>query len=160
MREGRESFRVTLPTEDPSHLAMTQTRILGAAVAVFATCVVVGSAAAAVMAPFIAERLGPHLRDPEAQGLLLPALLGGYGLIAACLVVLYRMLRPQTWARGLGLGAVLGLAVFEGDHLVTAGWSTLDAGVMAASGLVDAVAVMAGALVCHAVLRQPPRVAA
>lgn len=49
----------------------------------------------------------------------------------------------KSWAWVFKTGAVLGLAIFLGDHLITAGWSKLAAIPMAISGTLDALSVVA-----------------
>jgi len=57
------------------------------------------------------------------------------------------------WRHGATIGLALGLAVFLGDHLVTAGWSKLPALPMLISGGLDAFAVMAGGVAIAMVQR-------
>ena len=52
------------------------------------------------------------------------------------------------------MGAALGLAIFLGDHLITAGWSRLSAIPMAISGALDALSIVASfAAVCFVLKR-------
>lgn len=127
-------------------------RTLLAGLAGFLTSVLVGTMVAMVMGPFIAPRFGIHIRDPEVDGLLMPALLAGYGIITAGVLWLQRIAPPVDARAAIRRGLVLGLVVFVGDHLVTAGWSQLDAFAMLVSGFADAIAVAAAAWVCHSIL--------
>ncbi|MGH1347748.1 MAG: hypothetical protein ACRBN8_39705 [Nannocystales bacterium] len=131
---------------------MLHKRVLLAVLAGFVACLVVGTLVAMAMGPFIAPRFGAHIRDPNTDGLLMPALLAGYAVVAAGLVWLQRIAPPAGVAIAVRRGLVLGLVVFVGDHLVTAGWSRLDALAMLVSGVADALAVAFAAWACHTVL--------
>ncbi len=123
-------------------------------IAAWLSAVVSGSLVAAAFGPFLAPRFGELIRDPQADGLLFPALLAGYGVIAAALVSLYQSMPLQDWAGVLRLAGTLGIAVFVGDHLVTAGWSHLELWAMLLSGGADVLAVVVAGLVMHLVWRR------
>lgn len=108
-------------------------------------CLVTGTMIAIAMQPFIAPHLAPHIRTEE-QGLLFPALLSGYFVIGAMLTILAALteVSSRSWTWVLQTGAVVGLAVFLGDHLITAGWSQLAAVPMAVSGVLDSLSVLFG----------------
>lgn len=105
------------------------------------------------MAPWLAPTFGAAIRDPDTEGLLWPALLGGYAVVAALVVWTIAQTAPRRRRGAATAGVVVGLGVFVGDHLVTAGWSTLPAWSMLASGFADALACVPAALVGHAILR-------
>jgi hypothetical protein len=141
----------TLVAEPPSLL-----RRAVALVAAFVTMNVAGAAIATAMSPLVRQAFGSLLRDPAREGLNLPALLGGYLVMTAVLAFLHRRLRVTSVQSGASLGLVLGLACFLGDHLVTAGWSTMPATAMAASGLLDSLSVAAAGAVISAVAPSDP----
>ena len=131
---------------------MFKTRTFLAGSAGFLTCLVVGTVIAMAMGPFVAPRFGVHIRDPQTDGLLMPALLTGYAVIAAGVVWLQRVTAPASRGVALRQGMVLGWIVFVGDHMITAGWSQLDAPAMLASGFADAFAVAAASWITYIVL--------
>lgn len=103
---------------------------------------------ALAMGPFLNASFGEMIRNPETDGLLMPALLGGYAVISMGLAWLYpRVFSSRPGATELMLFAgVVGLLVCLGDHLVTAGWSRLPAWSMGVSGVLDALAFLPAAL--------------
>lgn len=109
---------------------------------------------ALAMRPAIAPMFGDYVRS-DAEGLNFVALMSGYLVIAIALV--WFIPRVQTgsegWRHGLKVGAALGLAVFLGDHLVTAGWSRLPSLPMLISGTLDSLAVVIGGAVVASLLR-------
>lgn len=107
----------------------------------FVTLVVTSTMVAMGMGPFINESFGQMIRDPDGDGLLFPALLSGYAVIAIGLVWLYPRVfpTPPRWAQAALFGGVVGLMVCLGDHLVTAGWSRMPAWSMAVSGVLDSL---------------------
>ena len=123
--------------------------VLAAWIAMFVS----GSAIAVAMGPWIAPTFGEMIRDPESDGLLWPALLGGYLVISIVLVIFMRSIQPATIWKATELGLILGLAVFLGDHLVTAGWSKLPAVSMLISGLLDSISVGFAALVVYIIFK-------
>ncbi len=127
-------------------------RIVFAGLAGFLTSVLAGTVIAMAMGPFLAPRFGAHIRDPQTDGLMMPALLAGYAVVTAGVVWLQHISSPATRRNASVQGLILGFVVFVGDHLVTAGWSRLDAPAMLVSGVADALAVAAAAWVCHTVL--------
>ncbi len=119
----------------------------------FVAMLVSGSLIAMAMNPLVGPMFGSLVRDPERQGLQVPSLLSGYLVIVIVLTwVLIELGRPSTW-KGAKTGLVLGLGVFLGDHLVTAGWSVLPVTPMAVSGALDALAGGVGGLVLAKILR-------
>lgn len=111
----------------------------------YVTTFVVATIAAISMQPFVSPMFGRYVRT-EAAGLAFAPLLTGYMVITLALVWLTPRIRTDEsgWRHGAIVGAVLGAAVFLGDHLVTAGWSSLPALPMLISGLVDISAVVCG----------------
>jgi hypothetical protein len=115
---------------------------------------IAGAIIAFAMTPFIAPLLHGFMRDPAGEGLLFPALVGGYGVIAAALAYLYPRIDPSLSLRaGVELGGALGLAIFFGGHLVISGWSRMPVGAMATSGTFDSLAVAAGGFTTALVYR-------
>ena len=125
--------------------------------AAWAACLVSGTAIAIGMQPFIAPLLAPHIRTEE-MGLHFPALLSGYVVLALGMIALAVLsdAASRGWGWVMQTGAVLGLTVFLGDHLITAGWSQLAAGPMAVSGVLDALSVLAGFVAGVWVLKRQP----
>jgi len=120
-------------------------KFIGAFLAGAMACLITGTMIAIAMQPFVAPHLAPHIRTEE-QGLLFPALLSGYIVIGAMLTILAVLTgaSSRSWTWVLQTGAVVGLAIFLGDHLITAGWSQLAAVPMAVSGVLDSLSVLAG----------------
>lgn len=120
-------------------------KVIGAFFAGTLVCLVTGTVIAIAMQPFVAPLLAPHIRT-EDQGLLFPALLSGYVVFGAMLTALAVLTEAsgKRWIWVLQTGAVVGLAIFLGDHLITAGWSQLAALPMAASGILDSLSILAG----------------
>lgn len=107
-----------------------------------------------VIGPFFNKALGV-VRTME-QGLHWPAMLVGYLGLAAILAFLYPRLDlggEHFLFKGAMVGLLLGLAVFTCGHLVIAGWSTIPAGPMLWSGLLDAAAVVVGGMAAGVVFR-------
>jgi hypothetical protein len=113
-----------------------------------------GSIIAIIMQPWMAPHFGEFIRTKE-EGLLFPSLIGGYLVIGFCLSYLASNMKIKDIdiVRILIIGAVMGLAIFLGDHLITAGWSRLNAGAMAISGLLDSLSLIVGFLVVSLVYR-------
>jgi len=111
------------------------------------TNVVATTLAVAILQPLVSPMFGLYIRT-DADGLAFAPLLVGYLVITTALVWLMPRVKSgrSGWLHGAVIGLVLGAAVFLGDHLVTAGWSKLPALPMLLSGLVDALAVMAGGI--------------
>lgn len=123
-------------------------RFFAATLAGFLGTVVSGTLLAMViLGPLLTDAFGPAMRDPDRDGLLMPALLGGYVVIALTLAYLYPRLNlgGSAWSASSRLGAALGLAVFFGGHLVIAGWSRMPPAPMAISGVIDALSAVVGA---------------
>ena len=118
---------------------------------------VAGTVIALLMQPWIAPQFGPYVRT-ESDGLLFPALLSGYLIIGFSLAFISRQcaLEKKTTRQVMGLGMVIGLAIFLGDHLITAGWSYLPVGAMAVSGVLDSFAIVAGFMAVYYVYRFQP----
>lgn len=119
------------------------------------TCLFTGTIIAIAMQPFIGPLLTPHIRT-EAEGLLIPSLLTGYFVVEAMLVAIGVLTEAseKSWLWIFKMGAALGLAIFLGDHLITAGWSRLSAIPMAISGALDALSIVASfAAVCFVLKR-------
>lgn len=130
-------------------------RAAAAAAAALAVTLVVNTITAIAMGPWIGPSLGSaFVRDPASDGLLFPALIGGYAVIGVVAVLFQVGQPPASFAHVALRGLLLGLAVFFGGHLVIAGWSRLPAVPMAVAGLLDALSVVAGALAGAAVLRR------
>lgn len=108
-------------------------------------CLLTGTAIAIAMQSYIAPQLVPHIRT-ETEGLLFPSLFAGYFVIGAMLVAVGSLteVANRSWPWVFKMGATLGLAVFLGDHLITAGWSQLAAIPMAISGIFDALSIVVG----------------
>lgn len=111
----------------------------------FSMTFVAATIAAIAMRPIVSPMFGQYVRT-DADGLAFAPLLGGYMVIALTLVWLVPRVTTGTsgWRHGAIIGAVLGTAVFFGDHLVTAGWSKLPALPMLISGIIDTIAVVSG----------------
>ena len=111
----------------------------------FAT-LISGTIIAIAMRPWISPLFGELIRKENEDGLLFPSLIVGYLVIGFCL----SYLAPRLGVKNMQqiqiviLGAVMGLAIFLGDHLVTAGWSRLNVGAMIFSGISDTLSVVAG----------------
>ncbi|HKK29178.1 MAG TPA: hypothetical protein VKA18_02140 [Alphaproteobacteria bacterium] len=118
-------------------------------------CLVTGTIIAILMQPYIAPHFGTHIRTEE-QGLLFPALLAGYFVIGATLtwVAMLTDASAKSWPWVLQTGAALGLAIFLGDHLITAGWSQLAAIPMTISGTLDALSIVASFCAIALVLKR------
>lgn len=110
----------------------------------FAT-LISGTIIAIIMQPWVGPHFGEYIRNKE-EGLLFPSLIAGYLVIGFCLSYVLSRLRVKDMklSQIFSLGAVMGLAIFLGDHLITAGWSRLNAGAMAFSGLLDSLSVVVG----------------
>lgn len=108
-------------------------------------CLLTGTAIAIAMQSYIAPQLVPHIRT-ETEGLLFPSLFAGYFVIGAMLVAVGSLaeVADRSWLWVFKMGTTLGLAVFLGDHLITAGWSRLAAIPMAISGIFDALSIVVG----------------
>ena len=128
--------------------------IIAGIVSSFAT-LISGTIIAILMQPFVAPYFGDIIRKENEDGLLFPSLIAGYFIIGFCLSYLAPKLGVTSMKlfQILTLGAVMGLAIFLGDHLVTAGWSRLNAGAMFFSGLLDSISVAVGFLVTSLVYR-------
>lgn len=113
--------------------------------ATFLATFVVGTISAVAMRPFVSPMFGDYVRT-DADGLAFAPLLTGYLVIALALVWLTPRIESAAsgWRHGAMVGAALGVSVFLGDHLITAGWSKLPALPMLISGAVDVLAVVAG----------------
>lgn len=100
--------------------------------------------AAAVIGPFFEERYG----EIVASSPQLPALIGGYLVIAFVMALLYPRLQiGSSWlSRGLLGGALVGLAAFLGTHMVITGYTTIDAAGFVVSGLLDSLGPIVGML--------------
>ncbi len=122
--------------------------ILSLSLGFVVTNVVATALAVGLLQPFVSPMFGLYIRM-DADGLAFAPLLLGYLIITIVLVWLMPRVKSgqSGWLHGAVVGLVLGTAVFLGDHLVTAGWSKLPALPMLLSGLVDALAVMAGGIV-------------
>lgn len=111
----------------------------------FVAMFVAATVIAIAMRPFVSPMFGPYIRT-DADGLAFLPLMAGYAVVTAVLAwLLPRVSTGQLGMKhGATVGIALGLAVFLGDHLITAGWSKLPAVPMLLSGFLDAFAVMAG----------------
>jgi hypothetical protein len=105
-----------------------------------------GTIIAIMMQPLLAPYFGELIRKENEDGLLFSSLIAGYLVIGLSLsyfaprlgVINMRLSQIFT------LGMVSGLAIFLGDHLVTAGWSRLNPIAMTLSGLSDSLSVAVG----------------
>lgn len=106
---------------------------------------VVATISAIAMRSLISPLFGAYIRT-DADGLAFLPMVTGYLAVAAALVWIVSRVKTSAtgWLHGAMVGAVLGSAVFLGDHLITAGWSKLPALPMLISGVIDIVAVIAG----------------
>ena len=127
---------------------LTNTWIVRVLIA-WSTMFVSGSIIAIAMGPWIAPTFGEMIRNPESDGLHWPSLLGGYLVISIVLVWLMQSINSQSPWQAILLGLNLGLAVFLGDHLVTAGWSKLPALSMLISGILDSLAVIVSSIILY-----------
>lgn len=111
----------------------------------FAT-LISGTIIAIIMQPWVAPYFAGHIRKENEDGLLFPVLIAGYLVIGFVLSYLAPKLGVKNMKQTqiVTLGLAIGLAIFLGDHLVTAGWSRLNAGAMAFSGVLDSLSVMVG----------------
>ncbi|NOT65638.1 MAG: hypothetical protein HOP06_06400 [Methylotenera sp.] len=105
-----------------------------------------GTIIAIIMQPFVAPHFEGYIRKEGEDGLFFPALVVGYLVIGFALSYLAPKLGVKNIKHSqiLLIGLTLGMAIFLGDHLVTAGWSRLNAGAMAFSGALDSLSVMVG----------------
>lgn len=112
--------------------------IIGGVSALFA-----GTIIAIIMQPHIAPYFGNMIRN-ESDGLLFSSLVSGYFVIGFALAYLVPKCNKMNGdiLPTLRFGMIMGLAVFFGDHLITAGWSHLAFAPMAISGLMDALSVV------------------
>jgi len=119
------------------------------------TIVVATALAIVVLQPFVSSMFGLYIRT-DADGLAFAPMLSGYMVITIALAWLMPRVRTgrSGWLHGAVVGMVLGVAIFLGDHLVTAGWSKIPALPMLLSGLVDTLAVMAGGIAVALVERR------
>jgi len=103
-----------------------------------------GFLAAAVIGPLFEERYA----EIVASSPQLPALLGGYLVIALVMALLYPRLQVGSgWlSRSLSGGALVGLAAFLGTHTVISGYTTIDATGFIVSGLFDSLGPLVGML--------------
>lgn len=148
-----------MSTEASSVPATPSFSFVRTAVAVIVSAVtmtVVGGIIAMAMSPVVVPLFGAFVRDPNKEGLNAPTLVGGYFVIALMLAMLHRQLVLPSRRSSAVFGLMLGFAVFLGDHLVTAGWSSIPALPMLISGVVDPVALALGAVV-FAVISPNPR---
>jgi len=104
---------------------------------------VTGTIIAIIMQPYVAPHFGEYVRT-EQDGLVFPSLLAGYAVIGFAISYIASKLSVESMSliEVLTIGAAIGLAVFLGDHLVTAGWSYLPVGVMAVSGALDSLSIV------------------
>lgn len=132
-------------------------RILLSIIAGFLAMFVTATAIAIGMRSHVAPMFGPYMRT-DADGLAFAPLVGGYLVVTCALAWFVPRVSAEAsgWSRGAIVGFVLGLAVFLGDHMVTAGWSKLPALPMLISGVLDAFAVMVGGAVIATVQRLGP----
>lgn len=114
-----------------------------------------GTLIAILMQPVLTPYFGELIRKEGEDGLLFPSLMSGYFVIGFCLTYLAPKLGVlnMKWSEICVLGAVMGLSIFFGDHLITAGWSRLSAQAMMISGMVDSLSVVFGFAAIAFVLR-------
>ncbi len=115
---------------------------------------IAGTIIAIIMQPWIAPQFGEHIRT-EQDGLLFPALIMGYVTIGFVLAYIAPKwsIEKMSISQVAVTGLAIGLAIFLGDHLITAGWSRLPAGPMAISGFLDSFSVVFGLLAVYFVYR-------
>ncbi len=116
---------------------------------------VTGTIIAIAMQPYIAPQMIGMIRTEE-QGLLFPSLVSGYliiGLVGAFLLQETELYRKEI-SRQMASFLLIGLAIFLGDHLITAGWSQLPVVPMAISGVLDSFSVLAGLLAMSVIYRK------
>lgn len=109
---------------------------------------------AILMQSTVAPMFGIHIRT-EADGLDFAPLIIGYAIVAAILLVLVKITNTgkSGWLHGAIIGAIFGVGVFLGDHLITAGWSKLAAKPMLISGILDSFAVILSGTVIGTILK-------
>lgn len=131
-------------------------RKFAAAIAGFVGINVAATVIAVAYRPLIGPMLGIFARTDQ-EGLNFPSLLSGYLIISLMTGWFVGHVRTELggWRHGALVGTALGLAIFLGDHLVTAGWSRIPAAPMLMSGIADILAVtICGALIA-AIRREP-----
>lgn len=119
----------------------------------FLAMFVAATVIAIVMRPNVSPMFGPFIRT-DVDGLAFVPLVAGYAVITCVLAFLTpRVSTGLTgWRHGAAVGLSLGIAVFLGDHLVTAGWSKLPALPMLISGALDSLAVVMGGVAMASLL--------
>ncbi|MDE3144833.1 MAG: hypothetical protein KGL19_11800 [Bacteroidota bacterium] len=106
-----------------------------------------------IIGPFLNAKIGIS-RNPEKDGLNLPAILIGYLLLTIFIVLLTPLVKGKTWLqKGLLTGVMTGLAVNVAGHLITAGWSIADGTSMLFAGVIDSFATIIGAIIIAFIFR-------
>jgi hypothetical protein len=116
----------------------------------FVVMMVMAILVAKASAPFLSELFGETIRKEGQDGLLMPALLGGYFLLTLFMTVglKYSFTNITCWKkRGLAFGLFCGLIAIFSDHLIIAGWSRLPVLPMFVSGIADMLAPIATGVV-------------
>lgn len=116
----------------------------------FVIMMIVAILVAQASAPFLSGLFGETIRKENQDGLLMPALLGGYFSLTLFMTFGYKyFFAHQTdWVkRGLAFGLFCGLIAIFSDHLIIAGWSRLPILPMFVSGITDMLAPVATGVV-------------
>ena len=116
----------------------------------FVVMIVMSILVAKISAPFLSELFGETIRKEGQDGLLMPALLGGYFLLTLFMTIGFKnsFTNITSWKkRGLIFGLFSGLIAIFSDHLIIAGWSRLPVLPMFISGITDMLAPIATGIV-------------
>lgn len=116
----------------------------------FVVMMVMAILVAKASAPFLSDLFGETIRKEGQDGLLMPALLGGYFLLTLFMTFgfKYSFTNITSWKkRGLIFGLFCGLIAIFSDHLIIAGWSRLPVLPMLISGITDMFALIATGVV-------------
>lgn len=116
----------------------------------FVTMMVVAILMAKVSAPFLSNLFGDSIRKEGEDGLLMPALLGGYFLLTLFMTIGFKYFSVDltSWKiKGMVFGLFCGLIAIFSDHLIISGWSRLPILPMFVSGISDMLAPIATGIV-------------
>ncbi|MGL1887592.1 MAG: hypothetical protein OCD76_13835 [Reichenbachiella sp.] len=107
-----------------------------------------------VLNPFLNPLFEGTVRTKE-EGIVMPALLGGYLLLSIMMAWLFPKLKLEgTWmSKGLIFGLACGAMTFVAGHLIVAGWSVLPVLPMLFSGILDSISTLCTGLVIAYVYR-------
>ncbi|MBL4704040.1 MAG: hypothetical protein JKY54_05940 [Flavobacteriales bacterium] len=116
----------------------------------FITMMGIAMLVAMASAPFLSHLFGETIRKEDQDGILLPALLGGYFSLTLLMTFGFNFffIKITDWKKkGLTFGLFCGLIAIFSDHLIIAGWSRLPILPMFVSGITDMLAPIATGLV-------------